>query len=832
MPTTDPSRFPPLPSMPPLASLWTVLAVLCPVVVLGLALGWLARPLDHEPSEDALRLEGMLAKAGEAGPEVVLLGNSLVDMGVDRKQLAGALGLPAERVVSQIVPGSRVAAWYAVLKNRVYANGHRPRLVVVGATVAWLLDPSLQTALDRQKLSDQLGPEEPVIQEKLFGQGGGWAPWQRVQARRAPVRTRLLNGVRDGVLDRLFPEVDGEAALASVFAAEAVSDRGEERRVIPVVEVERKPRRTKAAELRPEEGLVADLVRLAGEQGTRLVFVRMPVPPDRVVDQDVDPEHHRALVQLVNEAEHAAWLDLSDLELRQGDFADWIHLGTQGRRKLTAALGTALAELDTLEDGALPAAAMPEAPPSLVRTGGLELGALELKRMDGRACAWMAVPRDRDVRGLADNRLMKDGLTGRSPLQLRENGSLLDYEPKHWTIGADDCNGRFAHVGPGLQFSPRSAEPIEPGAALDGQYTAELIPDAVLPVEPEGEAVWLVPGGRLTVAVDQAEAGTVLVLGVARGGGEGRPMLRIDGKEAPLEPGPGGLLRASLPAAAGPLEVALETPVDGPFVLLLELGLQRADTHRSLLGASAGDRRSFRFFGGSVRKGLTAEFGPPPELPTPAPVAQRGKAARFNGPKSLLAELAALRTELGRYEASPLRVFEDGVQLDGSNKVCAAVVEKGEGRICHNDRFALFSSSDGSPPLSNGRRYTLGLAPERVDRFDLWLYPGDSGRVVLPPEALQAVPWGASRLDLAALVPPGRETALQVRLVIDGEAVLEADWELGPGQQERSFRLPPGLPPRPGSVSLELATAAEGPSVVLRSVVLRREPLDHGVGSG
>jgi hypothetical protein len=816
--------------MPPLASVWTVLAVLGPAAVLGLALSWLARPLDHAPSEDALRLEAMLDKAGEAGPEIVLLGNSLVDMGVDHKQLAKQLGVPAQRVVPQIVPGSRVAAWYAVLKNRVYANDHAPRLVVVGATVAWLLDPSLQTALDRQKLADQLGPEEPLIQEKLFGREGGWAPWQRVQSRRAPLRTALLDGVRDAVLTRVFPEVDGEEALATVFAAEAVDDRGEERRVIPVVEVERRPRSKPPAARHPADGLVADLVRLAGEQGTRLVFVRMPVPPDRVVDQDVDPEHHRALVQLVNEAEHAAWLDLSDLELRQGDFADWIHLGSSGRRKLTAALGAALTELETLEDGALPAAAMPEAPPSLTRVGGLELGELELKRMDGRACAWMAIPRDRDVRGLADNLLMKAGLTGRSPFQLRQDGDLLDYEPKHWTIGADECNGRFAHVGPGLQFSPRADGPIEPEATPSGTFTAELIPDAVLPVEPEGEAVWLVPGGRLEVAVEGAEAGTALVLGVARGGGEGQPVLRIDGQEAALVPGPGGLVRATLPVAEGPLALTLETPENGPFVLLLELGLQGAGAHRSLLGASAGDRRSFRFFGGSVRKGLVAQFGAPPELPTPAPVAQRGKAARFNGPKSLLAELAALRTELGRYEASPLRVFEDGVQLTGSNKVCAAVVEQGEGRICHNDRFALFSSSDGSSPLSNGRRYTLGLAPERVDRFDLWLYPGDRGAVSLPPKGLQAVPWGASRLDLAALVAPERETILELRLVVDGAAVLEEQWALGPGQQERSFRLPPGLPARPESVSLELATAAEGPAVVLRSVVLRRDPLDHGAG--
>ncbi len=826
MQTPESQRFPPLPPMPPTRSVWTGLAVLCPLVVLALALSWLARPLSQEPSKAALRLEKMSARSGQDGPQIVLLGNSLVDMGVDKNQLATALNIEPRRLVHQVVPGSRSATWYAVLKNRVYGQGLTPDLIVVGTTLAWLLDPSLQSALDRQNLTDQLGPEEPVIDQKLFGKSGSWAPIQRIQARRAPLRSGLLNGVRDGVIGRLFPDEDGEAALARVFASDAVEDRGGERRVIPVVELtEQSQRKKAAARLTPEAGFVPELIQLAAEHGARIVFLRMPVPKDRDIDSDISPAEHTALVELVNAAPNALWLDQSDLELGQADFADWIHLSSQGRTKHTRALAAALGGLKVLDGDALPAAELPAAPPTISRSDTLQLGDLRIEPVKGRPCAWMAIPKDGNYRALADNVLLKDGLNARSPLVLHEDGVLLEYQPKHWTIGNEACSGSYAHVGKGLQFSPSSDKNV---ASLAQHYTAALSPDTPLSVEPEGEAWWVTPGGKLHFALEDNTADQeVLVIGLARGGGQGSAQLELGGHPVPLRSNEDGLLIASLPASSGPLDIGLSSPEGGPFLLLLELGLSGPDGYRSLLGGSAGDRSSLRFFGGTVREGVERRFEAPPVLPQPTAVAHRKLAARINGPAPVLAQLAELRTVLGRYEASPLRVTEDGRVLSGSNKVCADVVEKGEGRICHNDRFVLFSASDGSAALDNGHTYAVALDSERLDRFDLWLYPGDQGSIQLPEAGLREVPWGASRFALSVLAPEGIDGQVGFRLLADGHVVLEEQMHLeGGGQHSSTWRLPAPLSPELDSLDLELHTPADGPYMVVRSIGLARHAQD------
>jgi len=64
-------------------------------------------------------------------PEVLILGPSYANTDVKPELIAARLGIPREKVLLLSVPNSVGAHWYAVLKNRVFANGHEPKLVVV-----------------------------------------------------------------------------------------------------------------------------------------------------------------------------------------------------------------------------------------------------------------------------------------------------------------------------------------------------------------------------------------------------------------------------------------------------------------------------------------------------------------------------------------------------------------------------------------------------------------------------------------------------------------------------------------------------------------------------
>src|SRR3954464_4271639 len=55
---------------------------------------------------------------------------------------------------------------------------------------------------------------------------------------------------------------------------------------------------------------------------------------------------------------------------------------------------------------------------------------------------------------------------------------------------------------------------------------------------------------------------------------------------------------------------------------------------------------------------------------------------------------------------SRLRLYEDGNPLGLRHALHAAILQEGACRYSHWDGVLLFSTSDGSDPNSNGRRYT------------------------------------------------------------------------------------------------------------------------------
>jgi hypothetical protein len=492
-----PETTPPTPVRP--GPLQAVMAIVLPVVVLGLALGWLGRPVERELSGRAQELEQALSGAGESGPDVVLIGNSMVRFGIDTSAVAKALKLPSDEVVYQTVAGSRAGTWYAVLKNRVYANGYRPRLVIVGTSLNFLLDQTL-AGNAREQLEEQLTDDEPVIDAKVFGASWSWLPLKRARGRRGAIKTGVLVSTRDIAVGALMggqePGQDGhsiaEDALQRVFADGAVGV--EQARVIPIVERQDGTARKRRG-LSVDESMVPDLVRLTQEYGSRLVFVRIPSPGTDDQDRRVTREEHEALVRYVDESP-AVWLDFGDLQLKPSDFNDNIHLGRRGRAQFSTVLTAALAELDVFREGKVPSSAMPVAPPSVTRaTAPVAVESLTPRRAKDTACGWV-LPLPKALRPLSDNALRRDGIATVSPIQLIEDGTPLTRPTVGKAPGLESCDGTAAHRFGALHFSPSQGDPA------DHTYSV-VVPALEGSAEQLGSGVrWLPPATEMLMQLE------------------------------------------------------------------------------------------------------------------------------------------------------------------------------------------------------------------------------------------------------------------------------------------------------------------------------------------
>jgi hypothetical protein len=117
---------------------------------------------------------------------------------------------------------------------------------------------------------------------------------------------------------------------------------------------------------------------------------------------------------------------------------------------------------------------------------------------------------------------------------------------------------------------------------------------------------------------------------------------------------------------------------------------------------------------------------------------------------------------------SRLRLFEDGVPLGPAHTLHATIAREGHGRYSHWQGGLVLSSSDGSDPRSNGRRYEVE-APRSLHPLAWWLVAAvnvPAGWVVVRWVASGRGPAGPGH-RLARLVP---WIAAALLVVVAGEA--------------------------------------------------------------
>ncbi|MCB9665357.1 MAG: hypothetical protein H6732_14695 [Alphaproteobacteria bacterium] len=799
----------PGPPRPPAHPLAVMLALVLPLVVLGMA--WKGLQRTGEATGKAIVMERQLRAAGQV--EVVVLGSSLARTDVDAATLADALGIPTRAVVMLTLPNATAAHWYAILDNRVFANGHRPRVVLFVGALTTMLTPEVLKEANIGRLVAQLDGRDEVIARKVFGTDSAWHfQWLFARERAGEVRDRLVQGFRDGALSMLFrgtlkPAVGArlaDRANAVVFADEqmdytlhAAAPTGLFAGAVDALAF---------ADLDLEQdSLLPDLVALARAHDARPVFVRTPFPPSHDDNDRVPPALEDRAEALLAEL-GATYLDLRALGLQDRHYRDMRHMSREAAILFTRAIAQGL------QDG-------PEAtaPARIERTGTPHPGAPVLKVAntvdDGAEII------DWDLRGgpldvLTPEALASVGRAGVPPVRVEVGGA-----PVPWLAGREArVEGRVSRPIPGAWWTRHTTPRV---VRVAGAVEPELVVDPRVPVPADGPGPagwWVPPGTTLSMTLDAAR-GPTLVRGHVLGGAAEAVEVRLRGEPLALAQR-GARVWAEGPAGTGPWSLSVHSPAGGPWVSLDAVSVGEPPLLRSVIGSPddlAG--ASVRLIGGQLEDtALDARFASPP-VAVEAGAPRRGPRRTLILPVRPYVGLADGATpHLGvPHKCSPLRVLEDGVPLALPQSVCEDVANLGSGRTCHAAHELYVSSSDGTDPFTNGRTYSLALEPSRLcDRLNqpdttplrgsLWIYPHDHARIAAPPERMEDFLDGANRLELVVdpyLAPPGAELVVRVR--VGDRVALERVLKAGSGgRQVLVETLDPPLPPRARDVVLEL----------------------------
>ena len=795
------------------------LAILLAVAIpIAIAVGWLL-PLSIEQTRESSGL-GTAELQSRLAPDadVIVIGNSLAQFGVDANALGAQIGKPGS-VAKIWHPGAAPPTWYAALKNGVFAKGDTPELIVVVNTMRTMLTVDVGEAHHMADLRSLLTDDEPVIDAKVFNQLALDTPWARTLARRSGPRDLLINSFkRIPYTTHEDPLGRANEALDRVFGGQNISNANDRKRVIPIVEVQqdqqlRIPETTK----RPEDSLMPDLVDLAHANGAKIVFVRVPIPrsgreffPLSTLSED------RAAVEMLNEM-GAGYIDLHDLPLPESAFVDDHHLGISGQRVFTTELAKALIDIGAMANGAMKPAETPRSFHPMVRSGRPPEITTGIIKASG--CSAF-IPIKEPWMGLADTRLEYLGKGPASPLIAYFKGKPL--APSGHPVTTETCSGTSYHDTRGIHAdSPATSVPEEWSVALSNE----------IPLAGEKEAYWVYPGTSVEMKFDGSEVGPSRVGVVALNAtqGAGVPKLTVAGKDVPLiKYGIRWVGISDAVPTRKKWELSLSTPEDGPFLLLSMLALRNGPDASFLIGGPDDMTSSLRFLTMSTVEitydepaKLIAAVEPVIESTQLPYIPVDGYAAVASDAliKWARAHETGIEVPNARTMAScsPLQLWEDGVPMPQVEQPQRLRQVEESSYASMGDRL-YFRTSDGKPA---DHVYKAALRRKRWCRKHLsWLYPGDRASMALIEAG--RLHGGAAEIVVSGFVFGDPEALIGVKMLRGDEVILDTKIRAGDLERESNLKLPlvPRLQPAPKDLRLEWSVPPDGPFILLHIGVL------------
>lgn len=803
---------------------WIVLGLMIPVVLSAVMFRVLERP--SKPTGRAADIERELRKEA---PEILIIGSSVAGRDVQRDLLAKRLGVPEKKVTILTLPNSAGAHWYAILKNRVYANGYKPDVVLTVSALGSLATNGTMNAASEERLINQLGPDEPVIAKKIFGLEGQDAFNSYYRRERASaLRDMFTDMIRNHTVwvrytnhRRGFEEGGrrADAAAKVVFADEnmnydlhqqftpglAVND------VITVVGPDYVDPKTSS--------VIPDFVSLAHKHGAKVVFVRVPFPPSNPDEDYIPDDIERATIKLLEKLD-VGYLDMRTLNLDDSAFEDPVHLSPQGARRFTEALATALKVMHVRRKKPNLFVQRPVRPTEVRRVGEAPvLGSVAGATAEGR-CGFT---KTLDLPPLTE---IEDVV---HPFVLKAKRALTPGPAE-----ASTCSGE-------VQFSADAVRFTTPKKATVDDLSLELAKKAPVVSEEGRAAYWVYPGTTLQFVFDKRDrfpADRIPIFATARsfGEGDGVPTVSVGDASVQMQ-GTGDEWRVStMPATPdGEWSVSVSVPEGGSYLLLDRLVLGRALTTSYIVGAQEEiGEASVRLVGGyQDQTGVTPEFA---AEPVAVPGSRKPERYRKNIGLLRVPEARPLADgdvlDHGKiHRCSPFKITENGTVLPNAWSDLDDLSRLGAGRSTHLKGAVYFTASDTTDPLHNGRTYRVILDPERRCsrrennagpplRDGMWLYPTDVMRIAVPPDELARLIDGVGRIVLegSSFLNEDKSAQIRVRLLADGIAVLDETVATTSLRPAREWTLP--TPANGSEIALELTNLSAGSFLLVSQAFL------------
>ena len=807
-------------------------AIVVPLLLVAAWTGWV---LGLQPPEtsDVGEVWGSDTEAIDVDADVILVGNSLTHRGIDKDLIKRELGVKGEVYVLSYA-GSWAPAWYAALKNQVYAHDRKPKLIVVVNTLEYMLRTDPPEGRRENDLRALMTEDEPLIMEKVYGNRKLEGPVDVIRTRRGEVGARWMDGMKSwpfALAGSEAPVEEADGALAEIFDKEGATDPRFHYRVLPVVEYQR----SRARGVDPSESFLPDLIDLAETHGSRIVFARIPISRSGRANWPVPPlDTERAAVELFNER-GAGYVDLHGLPLPDSVYLDDHHLNRLGARAYSTALAEQLQAIGALSDEPMPKAQLPPRPPTVSRNGvGPRLPEIQ-ERIGVRGCR-VAVPLKRYAH-ISDTKLDKLGVGAVSPIEISQDGKRATLHTKRAT--EEPCANTAWHFEKAVYlWSEHEEDPEAHEFAVQLNEDLPLVADdpTVAP------AWWVYPGTDLLFEFEEDEAlgeepVTVEMIALSLGQGED-PTMRVDFDLAETEQ-KGIRMVGSIETDGAPRSIRIASPADGTWLLVRSLALKRDDgSVINVIGTPQDGETTVRLMGGvSDPKLELDEAGPlvpsgevvlpsSPTEPWSVPIPDQTLVSMEG-----LRRRTGLREDLpeghwGRHTAmaviihcSPVRFFEDGVELMRSTEPKKFKKSKLFGAYTHSRDSVFFRPIDGVS--AEGHDYSVRLAEERFCRGHLWIYPGDVARIS-NDGMLGHLHSGADTLTIGGFVI-GERAAAYARVQLTSSEGVHLDRDIPVSRIEHEpleLRIPQRVGPMPDDLELKITTPEGGPYLLLNIVSL------------
>jgi hypothetical protein len=452
----------------------------------------------------------------------------------------------------------------------------------------------------------------------------------------------------------------------------------------------------------------------------------------------------------------AAYVDLRNIGLQDGDFMDFTHLNKGGAKKITKWLGQHFNKIGLLSDDPLPKV-LNLSPSSIERTGPLpEIPALNpaKAKLKHPPCGWY-IPLLEPI-SLATGPLSKLGIGYPSPLMLKSGSTEIQRVPMLRKVPSKTCES-MAFIGRNSIYMS-GEKPTVPPARL----SLGLDPNFPSTGSDGSPYHWLFPGQKMIATFARAwpeKAGAFQVGLAAVQIEDGQPLsIQVHEGEPMLATRMGLRIDEQIQSIAPttPWNLTISVPTDGAPTLIQSLSVGQGFMETWMID-SPNKAATRRAIGGKRR---TVEYE---QTQYPVPVTSITKREdgmiRFDAKSIRIhADSYGLRNA-GFWGCSPIKVAKDGEPIGKGHRAYKDVATSPPGSYCHiGDEIILHPPADSDPSVEP-ERWSLIFDPILSCNNGNWLFPGDT---------LRANPW---RKDTAAM-PAGIRSA-EVR----GQIIVHPDKE-------------------------------------------------------